>query len=239
VSSFVTLDRPTVDFSARRVRIVQVDPPGPEVIARWEPPDLGRYDGDPRWDTWQRPGRVDGQEYVGQQLHTRPVDLLFDGWAKGPRGGHLSVEADCRTVHGWSIPVGGVGSGQWPPRLRVIYGPWQQIIWRVGRLRWGRPLFIDGTRVRQDVRVELVEYHDPSLLLSPVEQAQAAATAAAPGRYQRPGSGRTYTVKAGDSLYRIATAELGDATRWREIAELNAIRDPYVLQVGQVLRLPA
>jgi nucleoid-associated protein YgaU len=31
---------------------------------------------------------------------------------------------------------------------------------------------------------------------------------------------------------------LGDARRWREIADLNGIRDPRAITVGQVLRLP-
>ncbi|CAM5718448.1 hypothetical protein SALBM135S_02759 [Streptomyces alboniger] len=39
----------------------------------------------------------------------------------------------------------------------------------------------------------------------------------------------TYTVRKGDTLSRIAAAQLGDAARWREIADLNglsALRHP-------------
>lgn len=52
---------------------------------------------------------------------------------------------------------------------------------------------------------------------------------------------RTYVVKAGDSFYAIARDVLRDATRWKEIFELNrkSVRgDPTRLQVGQVLVLP-
>jgi ABC-type amino acid transport substrate-binding protein len=42
-------------------------------------------------------------------------------------------------------------------------------------------------------------------------------TKAVPGR-------KTYTVKVGDTLSRIAGAQLGDATRWREIWDLNKER---------------
>ena len=51
---------------------------------------------------------------------------------------------------------------------------------------------------------------------------------------------RTYKVKAGDTLTKIAQKELGDGDRWREIFLLNraTIRDPDRIQVGQVLVLP-
>ena len=51
---------------------------------------------------------------------------------------------------------------------------------------------------------------------------------------------RTYTVKAGDTLTKIAQKELGDGDRWREIFLLNRaiIRDPDRIFVGQVLALP-
>lgn len=49
---------------------------------------------------------------------------------------------------------------------------------------------------------------------------------------------RDYTVAAGDSLWKIAQRELGDATRWPEIAQLNASKLPGLVLVGQRLRIP-
>ncbi|TVR44072.1 MAG: LysM peptidoglycan-binding domain-containing protein [Planctomycetota bacterium] len=63
---------------------------------------------------------------------------------------------------------------------------------------------------------------------SPREQAPVAAPSAA----------RTYVVQRGDSYYTIARDQLGNAQRYRELAELNGI-DPYDLQVGMTIRLPA
>jgi nucleoid-associated protein YgaU len=50
----------------------------------------------------------------------------------------------------------------------------------------------------------------------------------------------TYRVRPGDSLWRIADAELGDPGRWPEIYRLNrgTIDSPDLLQPGWVLRLP-
>lgn len=51
---------------------------------------------------------------------------------------------------------------------------------------------------------------------------------------------RTYTVKAGDSLSRIAQQEYGDASQWQRIYEANrsTISNPDLIHPGQVLHLP-
>jgi nucleoid-associated protein YgaU len=53
-------------------------------------------------------------------------------------------------------------------------------------------------------------------------------------------AGRTHTVKKGDSLWKIAKAELGDGGRWKEIFELNKdkLKTPEALRDGMQLRLP-
>ena len=50
---------------------------------------------------------------------------------------------------------------------------------------------------------------------------------------------KTYTVKAGDSLSKIAKKELGNMNRWKEIASLNGISSPYTIYPNQKLKLPA
>lgn len=46
----------------------------------------------------------------------------------------------------------------------------------------------------------------------------------------------TYTVRPGDTLYDISMAH---GISWKELAELNKIKDPATMQVGTQLRLPA
>lgn len=48
---------------------------------------------------------------------------------------------------------------------------------------------------------------------------------------------RTITI-AGSNLFRIAAEQLGDATQWIRIAELNRLSDPFVTGVTS-LRIPA
>lgn len=66
-----------------------------------------------------------------------------------------------------------------------------------------------------------------------VEPPPAAAAAA-------PSAGRTYTVKAGDTLSAIAKEHLGSANAYMRIFEANKdqLTDPNKIKPGQVLRLP-
>ena len=53
------------------------------------------------------------------------------------------------------------------------------------------------------------------------------------------GGGKTYTVKAGDTLSKIAKAELGDANAYMKIFEANRdqLSDPDKIKPGQVLKI--
>ncbi|MBW7990714.1 MAG: LysM peptidoglycan-binding domain-containing protein [Planctomycetes bacterium] len=50
---------------------------------------------------------------------------------------------------------------------------------------------------------------------------------------------KQYTVRAGDSVWRISEKQLGDKERFREIIKLNALEDEDYLTVGQRLLIPA
>jgi nucleoid-associated protein YgaU len=83
-----------------------------------------------------------------------------------------------------------------------------------------------------------------------LEAAEEAAAASAPAAAPAPaapapaapasGGGRSYTVKAGDTLSKIAKALTGDLNNWKAIYEANkdTIKDPNVIRPGQVLRIP-
>jgi nucleoid-associated protein YgaU len=75
---------------------------------------------------------------------------------------------------------------------------------------------------------------------APAAAAPAARPAAAPAAAPASGGGRSYTVKAGDTLSLIAKALTGDLNNWKAIYEANkdTIKDPNVIRPGQVLRIP-
>jgi hypothetical protein len=48
---------------------------------------------------------------------------------------------------------------------------------------------------------------------------------------------RRVTVAKGESLWRISRRELGRGARWPELAQGNALREPWIIQPGQALQL--
>ena len=55
-----------------------------------------------------------------------------------------------------------------------------------------------------------------------------------------PAAGKTYTVKAGDTLSKIAKEHLGNANAYMKIFDANKdqLTDPDKIKPGQVLRIP-
>jgi nucleoid-associated protein YgaU len=55
-----------------------------------------------------------------------------------------------------------------------------------------------------------------------------------------PPANQTYTVKAGDSLSKIAKHLYGDAKQWRKIFEANKdkIKNPDLIYPGQIFTIP-
>ena len=53
-------------------------------------------------------------------------------------------------------------------------------------------------------------------------------------------AGRSYTVKSGDSLSKIAKAHYGDGSQWKRIYEANRdkIKDPDLIHPGQEFTIP-
>jgi nucleoid-associated protein YgaU len=54
-------------------------------------------------------------------------------------------------------------------------------------------------------------------------------------------SEKTYVVKSGDSLSKIAKKEYGNANEWNRIFEANkdTLKDPDKIYPGQTLKIPA
>lgn len=63
----------------------------------------------------------------------------------------------------------------------------------------------------------------------------------APPRPNDRQAARTYTMVAGDTLWKVAQSQLGKGSRWTEIQKLNSITDAQIksLPIGKVLKLPA
>ena len=53
-----------------------------------------------------------------------------------------------------------------------------------------------------------------------------------------PGAAGSYTIKKGDTLWKIASEHYGDGKKWHEIVDANPGLTPSGLRVGQTITLP-
>jgi nucleoid-associated protein YgaU len=49
---------------------------------------------------------------------------------------------------------------------------------------------------------------------------------------------KTYTPGSGETLYEIAESQLGDTSKWKLIATMNGVDNPFVVEAGKALTLP-
>jgi len=72
-------------------------------------------------------------------------------------------------------------------------------------------------------------------------KSDSSSTAPSPGMPAPAAASRTYVVKKGDNLSKIAKEIYGDANGWRRIFEANRdqIKDPDLIQPGQNLKIPS
>ncbi len=85
----------------------------------------------------------------------------------------------------------------------------------------------------QDVKAEIVlrEYRSVETKLA---QAKQNSYSMRSDSYEVP---ETYTVKKGDSLWLISKKLFGDGAKYKVLAELNSIKPPYTIYVGQKLKV--
>ncbi len=75
--------------------------------------------------------------------------------------------------------------------------------------------------------------------LSPIITPESTLPTVLPVASSKSEEGVYYTVVSGDSLYKIATKQLGNAEAWRQIAKANGLSESTSLKIGQKLRMPA
>jgi hypothetical protein len=91
-----------------------------------------------------------------------------------------------------------------------------------------------------DCTISLLEYRNygARVLQAPAASPGSALLSVAPTRPSDKPLNSTYTVKPGDSFWRIAQQQLGDGSRYNEVAQLNGMTAASVIHPGNVLKLP-
>ncbi len=99
---------------------------------------------------------------------------------------------------------------------------------------------VGGTYVKPQGRITLTKTEAPAEEpAKPAEPAQPS-TPAQPAKPADGDGGETsYTVVSGDCLWNIAYRHYGSGAKFTMIAEANGLKDPYLINIGQVLVIPA
>ena len=84
---------------------------------------------------------------------------------------------------------------------------------------------------------EPVAYSSPSPMQTMTPDPALASAPASPAASDGTASG-SYTIKKGDTLWRIASSKYGDGKKWHEIADANPGLSPSSLRVGETITLP-
>lgn len=210
------------------------------------------------WEEVARPRRSPLTTWRGQPGLHLSLPLLLDGFAD-----NTSIEPTLATVEKLgSAVMGSSGSNSDPPHVhlqaRGNHVPYQELTWVINDIQWGdAEMDLRGNRTRQHFTLSLVQYvadvqiQDLSAANRRRAAAQAKQTKAGAKTKRVVAKHGTKTTTAGtrstssattaydgEDLVRIAARELGDASRWIEIAKLNGLRDPRAIKRGQVIRLP-
>jgi hypothetical protein len=174
------------------------------------------------WTTVDRERRVALTKYQGRSPWGMTIHLMFDGNADG-----ISQEHKIRVLTWMTLPPDGGNE----PRAVLLYGalPFPSGgEWLINGLDYGdEVIWADNLqnphRLRQDITITLLQsvkddrtQFTTSSLVVP----------------------KMVVSKVGDTLKSIALRYLGDASRWREIADANGIRDPQSLLPNSHLRIP-
>jgi hypothetical protein len=111
-----------------------------------------------------------------------------------------------------------------PPYVRFGWGAMLLFITVITKLNVHFTLFHpDGRPARASVDITFAEVFDPVKDQNPTSSGA--------------GGLHVHTVLPGETLDQIAYAELGDAKRWRQLAEDNHLDNPLALQPGQRLTI--
>jgi nucleoid-associated protein YgaU len=163
------------------------------------------------------------QQYVGTGPLTFSTNLFFDAFSEA----HGDVTPSIDRLLLWMRPID--TKQQCPPLVQFVWGGNAQLANLKGYITNATVKYtlfrIDGTPVRAEVAITITGQTPPRPGPNPTSHAS--------------GSRRSHQVIEGDSLQSIAFRELGKATYWRSIAELNGIDDPMRLSPGTVLLMPS
>ena len=203
--------------------IKAIDPPGGEVEFQYNPTKYS-VNKSMQWKSSDQKGQdAPSLEFVQGQGRSVSMELFLDEYEDGGNVAERVKQLDTFTM----VNQGNAkdASKARPPRVIFVWGSNNPAIKAVIKsMNVTYTLFRDdGTPVRAKVSLQFQEWPDKPEATNPTSM----------------GSGgiRSHRVVAGETLDLIAYQELGAASRWPYIAELNNLDDPLSVVPGQYLMI--
>lgn len=189
--------------------------------------------GDGGWAILARPRKKGFTAWEGFTPLQLSINLMFDGL-----GANKVQEPEFDALS--NIMRTRVGTANQPSPVRLGGNvPGKTFSWIIQALEADSDSIIrragDGKILRVAAKVSMIEYVEGDVAVSTTPSPAKRVNTANP---RTAASGRTHTVKRGDTLSGIAVKYLGSWKRYTEIATLNGIRDPNRVPVGTVLKIP-
>lgn len=193
------------------------------------------------WNKVPRPKRKALTEWEGRDPVSIEIVFVLDSELFEMTG--REVESSCRELES----IAGVEGNDPEPALCALSSepaplmPHGQhrakhVKWYIESLVWDREAVYynrAGNRTRAGGTLVLTQFVED-------EKLSAVKSRASKKGSTRGSKRKTYTVRAGDTLAKIAARRdiYGDSKKWKRIADANQIRDPKKLKTGKVLRIP-
>jgi len=195
-------------------------------------------DGYGGWQVVNRPKAVGVVEWQGRNPLAIEIPFMIDYFMSDDAAEIRSPGIHCETQVRRLERLLGVGMAHQPPICRVDsqgviphdYTLNKGKFWVVESVSWDRELElrhpITGRRIRCGGTMTVRQFITPHDILHNIRAGDKAAVP------------KTYRVKGGDTLSKIANKFYGDPQKWKIIADANHIRDRRQLKFGQVLKIP-
>lgn len=185
------------------------------------------------WSNVQRHWNISFTNWDGAPAYELQVPCIFDQFKYNPDNKLTknSIEDSCRVMERLCeyIPrkrrtaIVRIDSGGSIPH---DYTNDPQKWWVITSIAWGDYIINNqGNRCRQEFTVNFWDWRPETILKNKV-------------RLPDQPVPKTYRVKRGDTLPKIAAYFYGDQAEWRNIASLNKVPHPLQLKVGNVLKMP-
>jgi LysM repeat protein len=208
-------------------------------------PDSDSYGG---WGVTAIPKRMGLTEWAGRNPMGVALDFIIDRLNSGEDGAGIYVAGQRDELE----KIAGTGSREDEPPACIVntggvmpndYVHASHVRWIIESIDWDKALTVNSAASGRPVRIggtiHLRQYNHDDLLDAYKGPASKNKDKNKKGKNKsKTTTAKTYRVKAGDTLHSIAARTLGSSTKWKEIADLNNIRNSRSLKINQVLKLP-